>query len=158
MRLLRCIGLTMLVLALAASCSQLPQSSRTDEQMTSIREEYLSNHPEGVYNAYIKEGRVVKGMGSVEVLASWGLPNVRRPGPEANAEFWEYYARDEQSNSLVSYELAFVDKLLTRWSVHTDLASVLGTTKIGTDVNRTVEETLRLGTSGVGGGVSPTKK
>ncbi len=42
MNSLRRIGLTMLVLALAASCSQLPQSSRTDEQMTSIREEYLA--------------------------------------------------------------------------------------------------------------------
>jgi hypothetical protein len=158
MNLLRCIGLTMLVLALAASCSQLPQSSRTDEQMTSIREEYLANHPDGTYNAYIREGRVVKGMGNVEVLASWGLPNVRRPGPEPNVEYWEYYARDEQSKSLVSYELAFLDKVLNRWAVHADLASALGTTPIGADVNRTVEETLRLGTSGAGAGAAPEKK
>jgi len=158
MKLLRCIGLTMLVLALAVSCSQLPQSSRSDEQITSIRAEYLENHPDGVYNTYIREGRVVKGMGIVEVLASWGLPNVRRPGPEGNVEFWEYYARDEQSNSLVSYELAFVEKALNRWTVHADLATSLGTTKIGPDVNRTVEETLRLGTAGVGSAAAPEKK
>jgi hypothetical protein len=124
--------------------------------MTSIREEYLANHPEGVYNAYIREGRVVKGMGNVEVLAAWGLPNVRRPGKEAGVEYWEYYARDEQSNSIVSYELAFVERVLNRWSVRADLASVLGTTQIGPDVNRTVEETLRLGTSEAGS--PPAKK
>ena len=158
MNSLRRIGLTMLVLALASSCSQLPQSSRTDEQMTSVREEYLANHPDGTYNAYIREGRVVKGMGNVEVLASWGLPNVRRPGPEANVEYWEYYARDELSNSLVSYELAFVERVLSRWAVHADLAAALGTTPVGPEVNRTVEETLRLGTSGAGGGAAPAKK
>jgi hypothetical protein len=158
MNLLRCIGLTMLVAALAASCSQLPQSSRTDEQMTSVREEYLANHPDGTHNDYIREGRIVKGMGSIEVLASWGLPNVRRPGPEANVEFWEYYARDEQSKSVVSYELAFIEKVLSRWRVRADLASSLGTTQIGPDVNRTVEETLQLGTSGAGGGAAPVKK
>ena len=158
MNLLRCIGLIVLTAAFAASCGQLPQSSRTDEQMTSIREEYLANHPEGTYNAYIREGRVVKGMGSVEVLASWGLPNVRRPGKETGVEHWDYYARDEQSNSIVSYELTFVEKVLNRWSVRADLGTSLGTTEIGSEVNRTVEETLRLGTSGAGSGTSPTKK
>jgi hypothetical protein len=126
--------------------------------MTSIRAEYLANHPEGAYNAYIRDGCVVKGMGSVEVLASWGLPNVRRPGAEPNVEFWEYYARDEQSQMLVSYELAFVDKVLNRWSLRKDIAATLGTSKVGPDLDRTVEETLRLGTAGTGGAGTPTKK
>jgi len=158
MNFLRRIELAVIVLALTASCSQLPQSSRTDEQMTSIRAEYLQNHPEGTYNAYIREGRVVKGMGIVEVLASWGLPNVRRPAPEGEVEVWAYYAKDEQTQTLVSYELVFEGKVLNRWTVHADLASALGTTSIGSDASRTVEETLRLGTGSSAPGSAPKKK
>jgi hypothetical protein len=158
MNFLRRIELAVIVLALTASCSQLPQSSRTDEQMTSIRGEYLQNHPEGMYNAYIREGRVVKGMGIVEVLASWGLPNVRRPAPEGEVEFWAYYAKDEQTQRLVSYELVFEGKVLNRWTVHADLPSALGTTAIGADASRTVEETLRLGTGSPAQGSAPQKK
>ena len=152
------IGLAVIVLTLTASCSQLPQSSRTDEQMTSVRAEFLQNHPEGMYNAYIKEGRVVKGMGIVEVLASWGLPNVRRPAPEGDVEFWAYYAKDEQTQQLVSYELVFEAKVLNRWTVHAELPSALGSTAIGPDAMRTVEETLRLGTGTTGQGSAPQKK
>ena len=158
MNFLRRIGLALIVLALTASCSQLPQSSRTDEQMASIRAEFLQNHPEGMYNGYIQEGRVVKGMGIVEVLASWGLPNVRRPAPEGEVEFWEYYAKDEQTQRLVSYELVFEGKVLNRWAIHADLPSALGTTSIGPDASRTVEETLRLGTSSPTQGAAPQKK
>jgi hypothetical protein len=158
MNRMRCIGLTVCIMSFAVSCGQLPQSARTDEQMTSIRAEYLENHPDGVYNAYIREGRVVKGMGVVEVLASWGLPNARRPGPDANVELWDYYARDEQTQAIVSYELAFTAKVLAKWTVRADIASSLGTTEIGPEVNRTVEETLRLGNATTTAGSTPQKK
>jgi hypothetical protein len=149
---------TLVAVALAASCSQLPQSSRTDDQMTSIREEYLQNHPDGVYNAYIREGRVVKGMGVVEVLASWGLPNARRQAPEGEVEYWAYYARDEQSKQLLNYELIFESKVLNRWSVRTDVPMSLGTTDTRPESWRTVEETLRLGNASTSGSSEPQKQ
>ncbi len=144
---------------LLASCGGLPQSTRTDENTTSIREEYLKTHPDGKYNTYIQEGRIVKGMGVLDVLASWGLPNLRRPGEKTEEEFWAYHAKDELSQQVVSYELDFVNKVLTRWSVRTDLAGGLGTTTVGPPVERTVEETLRLGpTGGLGSDTTPDKK
>jgi hypothetical protein len=115
--------------------------------MSSIREEYLRNNPDGKYNALITEGRVVKGMGILEVLASWGMPNDRRSTEEGDAEFWAYYAKDEHTQKYVSYELVFEKRILARWVVRADLPTSLGTAPGGPDGARTIEETLRLGES-----------
>jgi hypothetical protein len=146
MKSISSIAVAALVSALAISCSPLPQTSRTDEQLSSIRAEYLNNHPDGKFNDHIKEGRVVKGMGILEVLASWGLPNARSASESGTSENWAYYAKDEQTNRLVSYELVFEDKVLRRWQVRADLGTGLGTTDTDPGVTRTIEETLRLGT------------
>jgi hypothetical protein len=115
--------------------------------MTSIREEYLRNHPDGRYNTLITDGRVVKGMGIIEVLASWGMPNDRRSSETGDTESWAYYARDEATQKLVSYELVFEGKILTRWVVRADLPTALGTAPAPGDAGRTIQETLRLGES-----------
>jgi len=138
--------LLVLAATVAVSCSQLPRSNKTPEEMASIRAEYLQNNPDGKYNDYILEGRVVKGMGTLEVLASWGLPNVRRNWNPDNAEYWTFYARDEHTGQVVSYDLVFENKKLTRWVVSEELGTSLGTAATDPSV-RTVEETLRLSTA-----------
>jgi len=157
MKLMRCGLLVVVTLALAASCSQLPASHRSDEHTTSIRAEYLQNHPDGKYNAYIAEGRVVKGMSVVEVLASWGLPNARRSVAQENSEFWTYYAKDEQTQQIVSYELVFQTKVLAKWVVHAESQTALGSNQPNPSETPTVEETLRLGPGDTGDGSVPKK-
>jgi len=158
MRAIRSIAVVVLALAFAVSCSPLPQSSRTDEQLTGLRAEYLNSHPDGKFNVLITEGRVVKGMSDLEVLASWGLPNIRRTADTGTAQYWAYYAKDEQTNKIVSYELVFESKLLRRWEVRYDIGGSLGTADLDPAATRTVEETLRLGTSVTSTERAPQKK
>ncbi|UCH83444.1 MAG: hypothetical protein JSW50_13445 [Candidatus Latescibacterota bacterium] len=136
----------LLVLAaiVAVSCSQLPPSDKSPEEMASIRAEYLENNPNGKYTEYIMEGRVVKGMNTMEVLASWGLPNVRRNWTPDNAEYWTYYARDEHTKKVVSYDLVFENRVLNRWVVNSAEGYAAGSEAVSPST-RTVEETLRLG-------------
>lgn len=157
MRMLRWSLLVLFGAMAVASCAKLPQSTRSNEHMTSIREEYLRNNPDGKYNALIMEGRVVKGMGIIEVLASWGLPNDRRTSETGDTEYWAYYAKDEATQKFVSYELVFDTKVLTRWVVRADLPTGMGTAPAKSDASRTIEETLRLGES-QSATETPTKK
>ena len=155
MNSMRCILLLVLVVTVAVSCSRLPRSTRSNDEMASIRAEYLQNNPDGKYNGHITEGRVVKGMNNVEVLASWGVPNVRRGWEHDKTEYWTYYAKDEHTQQLVSYDLVFDDRVLHRWVIGAPGAG-LGTAQIEDSSTRTIEETLRLGapnavTSGVPG-------
>ena len=136
--------LPVLVATVAVSCSQLPPSDKSPEEMASIRAEYLENNPNGKYTGYIMEGRVVKGMNTLEVLASWGLPNVRRNWTPDNAEYWTYYAQDEHTRKVVSYDLVFEDKVLSRWIVSAAEGNAPGAELVSPST-RTVEETLRLG-------------
>jgi hypothetical protein len=144
--------------AISASCGRLPQSTRTDEHTTSIRADYLRNHPNGPFNVHIAEGRVTRGMNIMEVLASWGAPNLRRTSPEGSTEYWAYYAKDEHTQKMVSYELVFENQVVTRWVIDAAVASTLGTTSIGPDAARTIQETLQLGSSPSATGDSPVKK
>lgn len=140
-----CVCALVFGIALIASCSSLPQSTHLDEGQADLRAEYLENHPDGKFNQHITEGRVVKGMGIVEVLASWGIPNSRRGWKHGDAEYWAYYAKDEHTGQIVSYELIFEEQILSRWMVDTDAAASLGTAESVPRVDRTVEETLKLG-------------
>ncbi len=148
MKLIHSALLIVIGVAWVASCSQLPESSRSDEHMAGIREEYFRSHPDGRYNLFITEGRVVKGMGIFEVLASWGLPNVRRSSEDGGTEYWAYYAKDEPTQEIVSYELIFEEKVLTRWVVHADLPTAMGSVRAFPGDARTIQETLQLGPRG----------
>ena len=158
MNLIRCALLIAFGSVWAVSCSQLPESSRSDENMAGIREEYLRNHPDGKFNAFISEGRVVKGMGIFEVLASWGLPNARRSSDDGAEEYWAYFAKDEPTNKIVSYELVFEEKVLTRWVVHAELPTALGSAQMPTGDTRTIQETLQLGPTRVDNSSAPKKQ
>ena len=158
MKVLRCGLFLIVTLALATSCSKLPPSKRSDEHTTGIRAEYLQNHPDGKYNQHIAEGRVVKGMSIVEVLASWGLPNARRSVAQENSEFWTYYAKDEQTQQIVSYELVFQAKTLSKWVVHAQSETALGTNQLNPGEAPTIEETLKLGTGSSSEESGPKKR
>ena len=160
MKWMCCVCAVVVALALTASCSSLQQSTTLDADQADLRAEYLANHPDGKFNDHITEGRVVKGMSIVEVLASWGLPNSRRSWKHDNAEYWVYYAKDEHTGQLMSYELIFSEQLLTRWVVNSDAVAGLGTAETTPGANRTIEETLKLGraTESTAGSTSKQKK
>ncbi|MBI4720704.1 MAG: hypothetical protein HY770_05710 [Chitinivibrionia bacterium] len=63
--------------ATITSCSHCPRSGKDSEAIQQIRLEYIRSNPEGQYNDHVLKGEVIKGMGFMGVLASWGLPNVR---------------------------------------------------------------------------------
>lgn len=155
-----CVCALVFGVALIASCSSLPQSTHLDEGQADLRAEYLQNHPDGKYNVHISEGRVVKGMGIVEVLASWGLPNTRRSWQNDDAEYWAYYAKDEHTGQIVSYELIFEEQILSRWMINSNATASLGSADSAPSVDRTVEETLKLGraTSETAGSTTKNKK
>jgi hypothetical protein len=158
MRLIRFVPLIVIGVTWLASCAHLPESTRSDQRMAGIREEYLRGHPDGKFNVFISEGRVVKGMGIFEVLASWGLPNARRSSDDGNTEYWAYYAKDEPTQKIVSYELVFQDKVLTHWVVHAELPTGLGSGQTSSVDVRTIEETLQLGPGRVGDSSTPKKR
>ena len=145
MKWMCCVCGIVFVLALTACCSSLPKSSPLDEAHAGMRADYLENHPDGKYNAHINEGRVVKGMGVEEVLAAWGVPNQRQSTKRDKEEYWTYFAKEEHTGQLVGYELIFEEQLLARWLVDTNATTSLGTDPVAGSMNRTVEETLRLG-------------
>ena len=157
MNSMRCILLLVFVVTVTGCCSRLPQSIRSNDEMASIRAEYLQNNPDGEYNGHITEGRVVKGMNTLEVLASWGVPNVRRGWEHDKTEYWTYYAKDEHTQQLVSYVLVFDDRVLRRWVIGAPEAG-LGTAQIEDGSTRTIEETLRLGASNTVSSGVPSKQ
>ncbi len=111
------------VIAVSA-CSSMLRIDRDSADRTDIRENYLQNNPDGPHNARITNGEVVKGMGVIEVLASWGLPDVRRSSQQTSAEFWTYYTVDERSQMVSSYDLVFDNRVLSRWVVMIDAISL----------------------------------
>ena len=82
MKLARLGSVGAMLVVLLAACSHLPHMESTDST-SSLRQEYLEMHPDGKYNARIMKGEVVKGMGVIEVLASWGLPSAALAGTAA---------------------------------------------------------------------------
>jgi hypothetical protein len=91
--------------------------SRGGEDVADLRSEYLRNNPEGEFNKHIVQSEVTKGMNVFEVLASWGLPHLRRGSQQSAAESWVYYTIDEHTDKVISYELVFIKDSLTRWIV-----------------------------------------
>jgi hypothetical protein len=96
------------------------------EDVDRYRSEYLKNNPDGKYNSNILNGEVTKGMDVFAVLASWGLPHLRRGSAQSSTESWVYYSLDEHTQKVLSYELIFVDDTLKRWILD-DNAQALGT-------------------------------
>ncbi len=107
----------LLLVAVLASCSHHPKTLDGSESIMKGRQDYVTAHPDGLYNSHIMNGEVVKGMNLMEVLASWGLPNSRRHSESGSHEYWFFVSQDKESGMIRRYELIFQDQLLHDWNV-----------------------------------------
>jgi hypothetical protein len=100
------------------SCTSNPRmlSGTESDYLLQLRQEYLNSNPDGAYNEYIKRGEVVKGMDFLEVLASWGHPEVRTK-ESALTEHWMYREVDEDSKDAVVYTFTFRRNVLAEWDL-----------------------------------------
>jgi len=81
------------------------------------RQFYVTEHPDGRFNEYIKNGEIIRGMDFNEVIASWGLPNVYLHSTKTPREYWFYYVEDPSSNSVLIYTLSFELDILGDWDI-----------------------------------------
>ncbi len=65
-------------------------------------------------------------MNGMQVLASWGLPNLRQSYLDRNAETWTYYAVDPYSHRVIGYQLLLVDQHVSSWVIDRNVSD-LGT-------------------------------
>ena len=118
------LGFVIFVVIAVASCSSQLKLSKDMAERSDIRQEYLHNNPDGQFNDHIVKSEVVKGMNVIEVLASWGLPDLRRRYKDVDSDVWTYYTVDKASSQIVTYDLVFEDRALMRWVVETDVMSL----------------------------------
>jgi len=102
---------------LFTSCSHAPNALDNGVTVEKLRLDYLSKHPDGRFNSFIKQGQVVKGMKHVEVMASWGLPESRSLSKDKKFEYWTFYGKDADSYDWIRYTLVFEKNYLTGWDV-----------------------------------------
>jgi hypothetical protein len=100
-----------------AACSHAPQLTRHSDQTAVFRAQYLQYYAGDPFEGEIRHGIVHKTMNFMQVLAAWGLPNARTQQSWDGDETWTYFAVDEHSNSLISYDLVFTDGRVDRWVV-----------------------------------------
>lgn len=105
------------VVAAIASCTHYPRSIQPGDEITNLRVQYLKDNPKGEFNERIARGEVTRGMNGMEVLSSWGTPDIREATLENNGEMWTYYHLNEPTRDYVIYDLYFEDRLLTRWDM-----------------------------------------
>jgi hypothetical protein len=98
-------------------CSCTSSVERANLTTTDSREEFVMTHPEGVHNDCIKNGEIVRGMCTSEVIASWGPPHVYVLTRTSPTEQWVYYVKDRNSLALLVYTLGFADDTLRVWEV-----------------------------------------
>jgi hypothetical protein len=111
------IILMAVALTVMASCAYAPRVAEENDDILSIRDDYIRTHPDGSYNEFILRGEVVKGMKYLEVLASWGYPEARLRVPERKLEYWRYLARDEASRDWLQYTFIFEKDELIEWEM-----------------------------------------
>lgn len=109
--------LAVLAIGITASCAHVPRMQTDNLQTESLRTEYLQSHPKGPHNAQIVRGEISKGMDLMEVLASWGVPERRFAQSTKSREAWLYTIRDPHNLDYMSYELVFVDRVLSSWTL-----------------------------------------
>jgi hypothetical protein len=115
--------LTALLLILP-SCSHNPRmlSGTESDYLLKLRAEYLASNPNGMYNEYVERGEVVKGMDFLEVLASWGHPEIRKK-ESSLTEQWTYTEVDEASKDWVVYVFTFRRNVLSEWDLYRHFAA-----------------------------------
>lgn len=115
------ILLILLVAVITTACTKLPPMTGVDDDVLSLREHYFSARPDGKFNENISRGEVARGMHVVEVLAAWGLPNMRWGVQHSPDHHWAYFVRDDATQTINGYELVFEDRLLVRWLIAKDV-------------------------------------
>jgi hypothetical protein len=104
-------------LSVMASCAYAPRVAEENDDILSIRDDYIRAHPDGRHNEFILRGEVVKGMKYLEVLASWGYPEARLRVPERKLEYWRYLALDDASRDWLQYTFIFEKDELIEWEM-----------------------------------------
>jgi len=123
-RVVRVATLLSAVFVVIPACSHQLKLAREQDERSDIRQEYLLNNPNGQFNDHIIKNEVVKGMSVIEVLASWGLPDMRRAYSKTDSDIWTYYSVDVPSGQVASFDLVFEDRLLRRWVVVTEVMTL----------------------------------
>jgi len=103
------------ILAGVTACATTPPRRSETIAIRQIREDYLRVYPEGPHNAEINRGEIVKGMSLYEVLASWGIPDLRAVSAERDREEWTYVVLDDNAVDWVSYDCVFHGNELVEW-------------------------------------------
>ena len=106
-----------IVVVLTVSCTHAPQLDRTSDQVAGFRTHYLEHNPDDPFKKDIMRGKVHKEMNYMQVLASWGLPNVRTGVAADGSETWGYYAVDKHSKEVRRYDLLFSKNRLITWFI-----------------------------------------
>jgi hypothetical protein len=101
----------------ACGTSHLSRSPVEEPDLVNVRTEYLTRHPDSPYRDYVSRGKIVKGMDTFGVLASWGLPTSRAQYG-MDGERWLYVDVDDVSNEPIGYALAFRKGVLKSWDMH----------------------------------------
>lgn len=115
---MKAVALMLSLIAIAAAgCSWVTTSERASLTLPQSREEYVTTHPDGAYNAYIRNGEITSGMNTHEILASWGFPNAYLASKKDAREHWIYYVQNEDSKSYMIYTLNFSGEVLQGWGI-----------------------------------------
>ena len=143
------ILLTIVALTFVGACSYVPRMS-ADTELSGIRAQYLHDNPGGSYNDYIIKGEIVQGMNFDEVLASWGVPTHREGETESSGESWTYLIKDPDSPDYLLYDLAFENRVMSRWTLDRHVSRGGGVTQsIITSHTSTLPATANARTGGV---------
>lgn len=105
------------VLVAAASCAHAPQLYDNSKAMQEERLAYVESHPGGEFNDHILKGEIAKGMNEAAVIASWGMPEIRKEVESGLYEQWVYADKDTVSQRWTIFSLAFQDNTLMQWVI-----------------------------------------
>lgn len=122
-----CYCSRVLLLALAtsvlASCATSPPRREDTAAILEIRDEYIRKHPDGPFNVVIARGEAAVGMGYYDMLAAWGIPDVRERDAERDEERWVYVLTDENQADWQRYDFIFAKRMLVEWEWSRGVAS-----------------------------------
>ena len=120
---LRTFVLTALAVSMLASCTAgLPRRDETPA-ILEIRDDYLRAYPNGAFNAEIARGEVALGMGYLDVLAAWGMPDARVAATLQNEERWTYVIENDNGVDWILYEFVFEKRVVVEWEFSRNVGS-----------------------------------
>jgi len=106
-----------------ASCATSPPRREHTPAILEIRDEYMRTHPQGPFNGVIARGEVVVGMGYYDMLAAWGMPDMRERDGERDEERWVYVLTSENQADWLRYDFIFARRMLVEWEWSRGVAS-----------------------------------